>query len=126
MAAVAMRRVQDQSRRGVRRGHCAAHQGVDGIVLLHNNEGVHVEFTQSARRHKVGKARVRQVLANPIVVERIVQDRAPKIRLLILGDDGSGRAVEVIAVEGDGVLVVIHAMDLRSKCRALYEEGKRS
>jgi len=47
-----------------------------------------IEFTQSARRHKIGKARVRQVLANP--------------------------------------LVVIHAMDLRPKFRALYEEGKRS
>ena len=86
---------------------------------------VRVEFTQSARRHKIGKARVRQVLANPIVVNRIVEDHDPRIRLLILGDDDTGRALEVIAVEEDDVLVVIHAMDLRPKFRALYEEGMK-
>ena len=84
-----------------------------------------VEFTQSARRHKIGKARVRQVLANPVFVDRIVEEHDPRVRLLILGDDDTGRALEVIAVEEDDVLVVIHAMDLRQKFRALYEEGKR-
>ena len=84
-----------------------------------------VEFTQSARRHKIGKARVRQVLANPVVVDRIVEVHDPWVRLLILGDDDTGRALEVIAVEEDEVFVVIHAMDLRQKFRALYEEGKR-
>lgn len=84
-----------------------------------------VEFTQSARRHKIGKARVRQVLANPVVVDRIVEGHDPRVRLLILGDDDTGRALEVIAVEEDEVFVVIHAMDLRQKFRALYEEGKR-
>lgn len=84
-----------------------------------------VEFTQSARRHKIGKARVRQVLANPVVVDRIVEGHDPRVRLLILGDDDTSRALEVIAVEEDEVLVVIHAMDLRQKFRALYEEGKR-
>lgn len=83
-----------------------------------------VEFTQSARRHKIGKARVRQVLANPLVVARIVEEHDPKVRLLILGDDDTGRALEVIAVEEDEVVVVIHAMDLRPKYRGLYEEGK--
>ena len=84
-----------------------------------------VEFTQSARRHKIGKARVRQALANPVVVDRIVEGHDPRVRLLILGDDDTGRALEVIAVEEDEVFVVIHAMDLRQKFRALYEEGKR-
>jgi hypothetical protein len=73
----------------------------------------------------MGKARVRQVLANPVVVDRIVEEHDPRVRLLILGDDDTGRALEVIAVEEDEVFVVIHAMDLRQKFRALYEEGKR-
>ncbi|CAB5005175.1 unannotated protein [freshwater metagenome] len=93
--------------------------------MLHNNVWMRVEFTQSARRHKIGKARVRQVLANPVVVDRIVEVHDPRVRLLILGDDDTGRALEVIAVEEDEVFVVIHAMDLRQKFRALYEEGKR-
>ena len=84
-----------------------------------------VEFTQSARRHKIGKARVRQVLANPVVVDRIVEVHDPRVRLLILGGDDTGRALKVIAVEEDEVFVVIHAMDLRQKFRALYEEGER-
>ena len=91
--------------------------------MLHNNNWVSVEFTQSARRHKIGKARVRQVLANPVVVDRIVEEHDPRVRLLILGDDDTGRALEVIAVEE--VFAVIYAMDLRRKFRALYEEGKR-
>ena len=33
-----------------------------------------VEFIQSARSHKIGKARVWQVLANPGVVDRIVEE----------------------------------------------------
>ena len=65
------------------------------------------------------------MLANPVVVDRIVEVHDPRVRLLILGDDDTGRALEVIAVEEDEVFVVIHAMDLRQKFRALYEEGKR-
>lgn len=94
--------------------------------MLHINEWTRVEFTQLARSHEIGKARVRQVLANPVVVDRIVEEHDPRVRLLILGYDGTGRDLEVIAVEEYEVLVVIHAMDLRQKFRALYEEGKRS
>ncbi len=46
-------------------------------------------------------------------------------RLVFLGDDHTGRALEVMAVELDGGdLLVIHAMDLRDKYRQLYEEGR--
>ena len=45
---------------------------------------------------------------------------------MILGDDDTSRALDVIAVEEDDVLLVIHAMDLRPKFRTLYEQGKRS
>jgi hypothetical protein len=98
---------------------------LDRLILLNNNERVRVEFTQSARRHKIGKTRVRQVLADPVVVDRIVEEHDPRVRLLILGDDDTGRALEVIAVEEGDLLIVIHAMDLRQKYRALYDEGKR-
>jgi hypothetical protein len=60
---------------------------------------VFVEFTQSSRRHKIGRARIRQVMANPVAVVRIEE-------------------------EADR-LVVIHAMDLRAKFRTLNEEGTR-
>jgi hypothetical protein len=47
-------------------------------------------------------------------------------RLVCLGDDANGRALEIMAVEGSrGELVVIHAMELREKYRDQYEEAKR-
>jgi len=64
-------------------------------------------------------------MADPVTVVRLEVDDEPRVRLLFLGDDASGRALEVIAVDGGDRLVVIHAMDLRSKFRKLYEEGKR-
>ena len=39
------------------------------------------------------------------------------------GDDATGRALEVMAVRTERGLLVIQAMDLRTKWRALYEEG---
>ena len=41
------------------------------------NEWTRVEFIQSARSHEIGKARVRQVLANQGVVDRIVEEHDP-------------------------------------------------
>ena len=46
-------------------------------------------------------------------------------RLVFVGDDESGRALEVMAVRTNRGLLVIHAMDLRPKWRTLYEEAKR-
>jgi hypothetical protein len=93
--------------------------------VFNNNSHVFVEFTQSSRRHKIGRARIRQVMANPVAVVRIEEESDPRVRLLLVGDDASGRALEVIVVEEADRLVVIHAMDLRAKFRTLYEEGKR-
>lgn len=46
-------------------------------------------------------------------------------RLLYLGDDEDGMALEVMGVElKDGTLYVIHAMPLRPKYRQEYEEAK--
>jgi hypothetical protein len=47
-------------------------------------------------------------------------------RLVCLGDDANGHALEVITVEGDkDDLIVIHAMTLRDKYRTQYEEAKQ-
>ena len=45
---------------------------------------------------------------------------------MFLGDDDTGRAREVGAVEvSEDLLLVIHVMDLREKLRGSYEQGKR-
>lgn len=47
-------------------------------------------------------------------------------RLLYLGDDGGRVALEVMAVELDsGELYVIHAMEMRERYRARYEEANK-
>lgn len=83
-----------------------------------------VEFASSARRHRVGKARALHVIRNSRA-QLIVTDAAGRDdRIVFLGDDQTGRALEVMGVElADGTLYVIHVMDLRAKYRAAYEEG---
>ena len=47
-------------------------------------------------------------------------------RILYLGDDADGVALEVMAVElSGGALHVIHAMPLRERYRPQYEEAKK-
>ena len=87
--------------------------------------GVTVEFAQSARKHRVGRARVRQALANALVKASIPADSERQERIVFLGADDSGRVLEVLAVAIEGGLLVIHAMDLRPKWRDLYEKALR-
>ena len=89
-----------------------------------------VRFARSATKHRIPKESIRYVIAHcgltfdeaPPARDAEVLDR----RLVCLGDDPSGRALEVIAVEGDkDDLIVIHAMELREKYRVQYEEAKQ-
>lgn len=83
-----------------------------------------IEFTQASRRHKVGRARVRQVLAKPVAMQTVGESGEGRPLTLYVGDDLTGRALEVIVVEESERLVVIHAMDLRPKFRPIYEQGR--
>jgi hypothetical protein len=47
-------------------------------------------------------------------------------RLVFLGDDAEGAALEVMAIElEDESLLVIHAMPLRQRYRQQYEEARK-
>jgi len=86
---------------------------------------VRIEFAQSARQHRIGRARARHVIANPVVESTVPGESGQEDRLIYLGDDATGRALEVMAVPIEGGVLVIHVMDLRPKWRQWYEEGKR-
>jgi hypothetical protein len=68
--------------------------------------GVRVRFARSATKHRISKGSIRYVIAHcglcfeepPPANDAEVLDR----RLVCLGDNISGQAIEVIAVEGDG------------------------
>ncbi len=65
------------------------------------------------------------MIENAYNVVRQARPDRPDV-LMHLGDDHTGRALEVGAVViDDGGLLVIHAMDMRERFRQGYEEGRR-
>lgn len=92
---------------------------IDIALLLNNNQ---VQFTQSARRHRVGRARVMWGLATTRFVD-VSAESDQQVRILLVGRDWSGRLLEVIAVIEDHRAVVIHAMDARPNVVRRYVEG---
>jgi hypothetical protein len=91
---------------------------------------VRVRFARAATRHRVSKDSIRHVLSNYSVrFEEPPPTDKPggrSVRLVHLGDDATGQALEVMAIKlDDGTLLVIHAMTLRNKYKQRYEEAKR-
>lgn len=89
-----------------------------------------LRFARSATRHRVSKDRIRYVVEHHSVsFEEPPPAGSPgarSVRLVFLGDDAHGHALEVMAVQrADEDLLVIHAMPLRHKYRPQYEEAKR-
>jgi hypothetical protein len=89
-----------------------------------------VRFARSATKHRISKERIRYVISHcGLAFEEPAPARDAEAlddRLVILGDDANGKALEVMAVEGSkGELVVIHAMRLREKYKTQYAEAKQ-
>lgn len=86
-----------------------------------------IRWARSATKHGVGRTRSAFVIEHCGLVFRVPPPSGEQDeRLVFLGDDRNGSAVEVMAVELDsGDLFVIHAMGLRTKYRTLYEEATR-
>lgn len=74
-----------------------------------------LRFTQAARKHRIGKARVRYVIAT--VDPAPVTTKRGDVGWLYIGNDDRGLELEVIAVPIPEGLLVIHAMptDLRGR-----------
>ena len=93
-----------------------------------------MSWTHASRRHGIARHAARFVVEHCglVYIQPAPPDSAvPDPRLVFLGDDEAGQAVEVIGVEmevdanGEGHLRVIHALALRDKYRGQYEEAKR-
>ena len=84
-------------------------------------------ITPTARKHGITDAQIRTVVQHTGLVfdEPPPYDFTDPDRLLFLGDDQHGTALEVLGLlEEDGeLLLVIHAMRLRRRYRALYIEA---
>jgi len=73
-----------------------------------------IKFTRAARRHRIGRASVRWVMAQS--TPTAMQTKGGTMAWRWIGPDERGRELDVIAVETQGpkdpapVLLVIHAM----------------
>jgi hypothetical protein len=88
-----------------------------------------VRFARSARNHRVSRAAILHVIEHALLRIReppFAGTKWPDDRLVYLGDDARGVALEIVAVElEEDELLVIHAMPLRKKYQEKYEEAKQ-
>lgn len=68
-----------------------------------------VRFSQSARRHRIGKAHAQHVM-NSVDPEVIPADETTQERLLWIGPDDRGLDLEILAIVEPNYLLVIHVM----------------
>lgn len=87
---------------------CTAVQVAPTDYVAHNIT-VRVRFTQSARRHRIGKARALHVMNNVEPI-RVGADDELQERLLWIGPDDRGLELEVIAIAEPDHIPVIHVM----------------
>ncbi|RBY85952.1 hypothetical protein [Blastococcus sp. TF02A-26] len=77
-----------------------------------NTSAWEIRFTQSARRHRIGRASARHVLATTDPTQVTTSSGADA--WLYIGPDERGRELEIIALEvadaGQPYLLVIHVM----------------
>ena len=81
--------------------------------MLNNTGGWEIRFTQAARRHRIGRASARHVMAGAEPTP--VSTRGGAEAWLYTGPDERGRELEIIAVEvhpaeAAPYLLVIHVM----------------
>jgi hypothetical protein len=91
---------------------------------------VDLKWARAATKHRISRERSRHVIDHcGLRFEQDPPADAPEnasLRLVFLGDDEKGIALEVMAVElKDNALLVIHAMPLRDRYRKQYEEAKK-
>ena len=73
-----------------------------------------IEFTKSARKHKIGKQRVREVIATSTPTMFF---EGGVSKLLWVGRDRRGLELEILALEEGEVWLVIHVMPLNFRRR---------
>jgi hypothetical protein len=93
------------------------------------SEEARITFARSATKRRISRERSLHVVEHCGIqfVERYWSRANSDVdrRIVCLGDDLEGVALEVMAVEqAEDEFMVIHAMDLRNRFRGLYEEAR--
>jgi hypothetical protein len=84
--------------------------------VAHNVPRVRVRFTQSARRHRIGRARALHVIdtVEPTVIPA---DEADRERRVWVDPDDRGLELEIVAIVEPEYLLEIHVMAYRFRRR---------
>lgn len=76
--------------------------------ILWHNINVKVVWSQSARKHRIGKARALEAMADAEITA--VETKRGEPALLYIGIDGRGIELEIIGVPLGDALLIIHCM----------------
>lgn len=98
------------------------------LVLSDKSSGStpHLKWARSATKHRIARERSRFVVEHSDLRFEKEHPAGATPRILFLGDDANGVALEVMAIElEEDSLLVIHAMQLRGRYRKQYEEAKQ-
>jgi len=68
-----------------------------------------IRFSQSARKHRIGKQRALFVMANVEPIEVFAGEGKP-LRMVWLGTDDRGLQLEIIGVKTSTGILIIHVM----------------
>ena len=88
-----------------------------------------IRWAKSAGRHRISRARSGHVVGT---AETIIRESAPEDspleddRIVFLGPDPNGVMLEVVAVEIEQGLLVIHAMKMRSQYRPFLKRDRNA
>lgn len=70
---------------------------------------MHIKFTQAARKHRIGKARVTYVVENYEYLE-LKSDDEKKIQYVWVAEDDRGMELEIIGVVLESYVLITHVM----------------
>jgi hypothetical protein len=85
-----------------------------------------IRWARSATRHRISRKRSGHVVAT---ANTVIRQPAPEgsplsdERLVFLGRDEDGELLEVMAVETENGLLIIHAMNMRAKYEPYVRDG---
>ncbi len=88
-----------------------------------------IRWAKSARKHRISRARSGHVVRT---AETIIREPAPEDspleddRIVFLGPDPIGVMLEVVAVETEHGLLIIHAMKMRSQYRPFLKRKRNA
>jgi hypothetical protein len=77
-----------------------------------------IRWARAATRHRISHARSKHAVLNAIVTTREpapTNSAQPDDRIVFLGFDQNGTMLEVLAIETETGLLIIHAMPIRRK-----------